>query len=1271
MIYTFYSYKGGVGRSMALANVAELLYRCGLKVLMVDFDLEAPGLERYFDVPEAVHKPTDILKRRGIIDLVLSYKELRSLPQKNPARENISEFSQGQNKFPFPIEPITNFMVPIYNEGKSNGTLHLIPPGRRAEKEFAKYAERIRSFDWNDFYANWDGEQFFNWLREELRASADIILVDSRTGVTEMSGVCTHQLADSVVMFVSANQQNLDGTLMVARSLQHEGFIQQGRKGEPIPLVFVPSRIEQGEADLHDDFSRRFNLSLGNLFAERLKFEKGPYLDLKIPYVPYYSYMEKIAVRATDQPSASDLNDAYERLVVTLAQLAPKASRLNEIYDEEIGKLIPRAYTITTGDIGQAVSGTAVVNVYQYVGPESTDAGKLVTAQEKLSALPIEELPKPAPLPSGSRMVFSRNPLFAGREEELHLLARTLKVGDIVAITGLGGIGKTQLAIEFVHRYGQFFAGGVFWISFADANSIPVEIALCGGLGGLNLRPDFESLSLAEQVQLVSSAWQSPLPRLLVFDNCEEENLLVHWRPSTGGCRVLITSRRGQWSPSLGVQTLLLGILQRNESIQLLNLVLPDLDVIEAEAIAEELGDLPLALYLAGSFLVRYGRAMTPRKYLEQLRDKGLLDHPSLQGRATDVSPTGHDLHLTRTLALSYEQLDVKNATDLLAIKLLTRAACFAPGEPIPRELLVATVIHNDDDIEQLLQVEDALTRLETLGLLTVTEVSLLLHRLVATFVKRINTEDNAQSEVENALYQNAKKLNHAGYPAPLLAWQVHLRYVTDEAISRMDERAAALCNELGYHLVMIAEYEGAQVYYERALAINEKVLGPTHPDTALIMNNLALLLQDRGDYAVARPYYERALAINENVLGPEHPDTARSLNNLGLLLQAMGDHAAAQPYYERALAINEKVLGPMHPDTALIMNNLALLLQDRGDHAAARSYYERAFAINEKVLGPTHPDTARSLNNLGLLLQAMGDHTSARPYFEQALAINEKVLGPEHPDTARSLNNLGSLLNNMGDYAAARPYYERALAINEKVLGPEHPGTARSLNNLGSLLNNMGDHASARPYYERALAINEKVLGPEHPDTARSLNNLGLLLNDMGDHASARPYYERALAINEKVLGPEHPDTALSLNNMGLLLNDMGDHASARPYYERALAINEKVLGPEHPDTALSLNNLGSLLQAMGDHASARPYFERALAINEKVLGPEHPDTALSLNNLGSLLQAMGDHASARPYYEQALVIWEKVLGLEHPYTRIVRNNLTELEKKIEPSAN
>jgi tetratricopeptide (TPR) repeat protein len=348
MIYTFYSFKGGVGRSMALANIAELLYNRGLKVLMIDFDLEAPGLERYFDVKKAKYNANDVIEQRGVIDLLVSYKDLRSLPMPPASPNNTTE--NHEDSFPYPVEPVSNFIVPIYEGGKNGGTLSIMPAGRRAGDQFTRYAERVRSFAWDDFYAKWDGELFFEWFRKQVAAKNlfDIVLIDSRTGVTEMGGVCSYQLADVVMMCVAPNYQNLDGSLKLANSLARSELIEKARKGRPLSLLFIPSRVEQGLGDKLTAFKERFDAVFSSLTPEKLRYEKGAFVDLMVPYAVDYAFTEDVAVREPDSPKAVYLNQAFEKIVAIMAQLEPESSPFAMLYapKDETEQLIKLAEEI-------------------------------------------------------------------------------------------------------------------------------------------------------------------------------------------------------------------------------------------------------------------------------------------------------------------------------------------------------------------------------------------------------------------------------------------------------------------------------------------------------------------------------------------------------------------------------------------------------------------------------------------------------------------------------------------------------------------------------------------------------------------------------------------------------------------------------------------------------------------------------------------------------------------------------------------------------------
>ena len=488
--------------------------------------------------------------------------------------------------------------------------------------------------------------------------------------------------------------------------------------------------------------------------------------------------------------------------------------------------------------------------------------------------LPVDTVPKKADLPIGSFLPFSPNPNFTGRKTELHQLAHLLKentmgaIGQLGNVTGMGGIGKTQLAIAFAFRYGKYFQGGVFWVSLAEPGAVPAEIARCGMRGCLDQPANFEDLPLASQVARVQQAWQQPVPRLLIFDNCEDEELLTRWRPKSGGCRVVVTSRKESWEdPS--IKTLPLATLERAESITLLQRYKKPLDHDDADRIAAALGDLALALHMAGSFLKRY--PIAPAEYLEQLSDANPLDHASLKGRKMKFSPTKHDLDVGKTFAVSLDKLDPSDATDVLARDLLARAAIFAAGEPIPASLLAATL----PQLPERLDLEDAFQRLAELGLVTRNGTEdPLIHRLVARYAERVLVESEVLEQVETVVCSEADKLNHAGFPGPLLAWQVHLRAITDRALQRQDERAGNLASALDFHLGSLGSYRDAKVYSEHALNIRKKVLGDQHPNTASSLWWMGILAQKDGEKETARDYYEQAAMIYEKQLGKDHPDT-------------------------------------------------------------------------------------------------------------------------------------------------------------------------------------------------------------------------------------------------------------------------------------------------------------------------------------------------------------------------------------------------------------
>lgn len=357
-------------------------------------------------------------------------------------------------------------------------------------------------------------------------------------------------------------------------------------------------------------------------------------------------------------------------------------------------------------------------------------------------ALLMDVRTKPPPtllLPAEHRMIYRRNNHFVGRDAELRRIVDVMNQGQTIAarsvtVTGVAGMGKTQLAVEFAYQSGHSFPGGVFWLDFADANRIPDEVKACGQ-EGMNL-PGLDNLTLTDAVRRVRAEWDKPDPRLLIFDNCDYDNaneVVSKWLPKTGGCCVLITSRHSQWDPALGLTTIPVTTLTRTDSQKLLSRLAFRLTPDETNLVAEELGDFPLALHLAGAFLRHYP-ATAVSTYLAELREDRLR-HSSLQGWGDWQSPTGHVQNVARTFMVSWYRLQPDDDVDELAKRLMACMVGMAPGVPVPGDRLQEMVAYESDEGIDPYLWQNAQWRLVNLGLVEGEPNFLRIHRLVQAFV--------------------------------------------------------------------------------------------------------------------------------------------------------------------------------------------------------------------------------------------------------------------------------------------------------------------------------------------------------------------------------------------------------------------------------------------------------------------------------------------------------------------------------------------------------
>ena len=691
---------------------------------------------------------------------------------------------------------------------------------------------------------------------------------------------------------------------------------------------------------------------------------------------------------------------------------------------------------------------------------------------------------------SGPRKIFNvphqRNPNFTGRDELLRQLREALGGGESAAITqaihGLGGVGKTQLALEYAYRYASEYSL-IWWLRSEGPEALNAGFEALGKK--LGVVPEESRSEQSEVVEAVRAELEHRTGWLLVFDNARKPDEIRPYLPRGSAGHVIVTSRYSSWG---GVaKPLPVKVWEPDESVRFLLARTGHTDEAAARELAEELGRLPLALAQAAAYIERTGRTMAG--YLDLFR------HWKLELFQAGVPGSDENATVTTTWEISFQEIAEAHPA---AAGLMNLCAFLAPDD-IPVRMIVDGAEHLPDElaaaVQDPLELDQAVVALRDYSLVEVggetpKERGLSVHRLVQA-VTRERLSEGDQGTWAGA----AVSVVNDAFPA-----------------EAYDVRSWLRCAQLATHAVQAAEHAERHKVALKAVS--------------MLLNQLGLYVKGRAELDRAKGYFERALAIGEKVYGPEHPAVAVRLSNIGQILKDQGNLSGSLEYRKRALAIDEKVYGPEHPEVATDLLNIGAILRDQGDLAGALAYTKRALAIDEKVLGPEHPDVATDLNNIGAILQAQEDLAGALEYTKRALAIDEKVLGPDHPKVAIRANNIGTILEAQGDLTGALEYTKRALEIDEKVHGPEHPQVAIFVNNIGQILKDQGDLDGALEYTNRALAIDEKVYGPEHPDVALRVNNVGTILRDQGDLARARSHFERALRIFRKFLGDDHPNT-------------------------------------------------------------------------------------------------------------------------------------------------
>jgi len=835
---------------------------------------------------------------------------------------------------------------------------------------------------------------------------------------------------------------------------------------------------------------------------------------------------------------------------------------------------------------------------------------------------------------------YERNPFFVGSHHILEAISHQLRDDDPalpqgrIALFGMGGIGKTQAALEFVYRYRDNYSQ-IYWVSAVTQASLLDGYERIGKRVGIPIPAKRSPMAIAEQVLSWLTARKD---WLLVVDNLDDFDILSTGNidmPSggnmfqrllpVGGPRqhTLITARNRyvEGIPAQGVE---MSLLDEEAAIQLLCSLSRltaspgSKEWFDAQRVVKELGHLPLAISHAGAYIKQISGSFA--EYINHY-----MEYRSSVNAWIPKGPRPYPYSIATTGLMSFHEIAKNNPSAANLFRLL---AFFNP-DGVLIEFLKSGVKGMDDDLERLVSDEvalpEALLSFETRSLVKWDRQnsSIILHRLVQAVVK------DEMSDTDSTTFK-AMTIDVCDQSFPQewtnITRAICRRYVGQLIGPLMDpetsetEKSARVMRRVGWFLRDDGKMIDSERLLTRSFNIYRRILGEEHPDTLRSMNYLALTFLDQGRTEEAAALQEEVVEKRKLILGAEHPDTLTSMNNLALTYRDQGRTADAAALQEEVVEKHKLILGMEHPATLTSMNNLALTYRDQGRTADAAALQEEVVQKRRWILGAEHPHTLRSMDNLALMYLAQGRMWEAAALQEEVLEKQQQILGPEHPATLTSMNNLASTYRAQGRTGDAVGLQEDVLERRRRILGAEHPDTLRSMDNLALSYLDQSKMGEAAALQEEVLEKQRRILGAEHPDTLRSMDNLALMYLAQGRMGEAGALQEEVLEKQRRILGAEHPDTLRLMGNLASTYRAQGRMEEAAVLQEQVLEKRRRILGPEHPATLTSMSNLAVMYQDQGRTEEAAALQEEVLEKQGQILGTEHPATLRSRSNLANL---------------------------------------------------
>jgi MinD-like ATPase involved in chromosome partitioning or flagellar assembly/tetratricopeptide (TPR) repeat protein len=1294
-IVTFYSFKGGTGRTMALANVAWILAANGKRVLIADWDLESPGLHRFFQP----FMDVQVSDSPGIIDFIRRYAwaavdaEIAPDALHTGSEELEATRESARNTITAMIDEhigrVKDYAIPLKWQFPKPGALHFLSPGKQTNGD---YEATLSALDWDNFYDNLHGALFFDALRALMKREYDYVLIDSRTGLSDIADICTVHLPDIVVDCFTLSTQGIEGAAMVAEAIQEHNE-------RHIAIFPVPMRIDRTQNQKVEDSLVFAAGKFKELPAGMSQEERREYWSaVEVPYQPTYACEELLAVFGDKPGSPRSLLSSYERIVAHVTRGAvttfpPREEWLrlrtrllfsrtpssgppevvldfspeDQLWAEWIAAVLGSA-GIRVRWLGEAPAGAedsttvtqdvAVVSDFYISRVRHADAAAhhdvLITVTD--TTLPSEFTEpagtrvidlaglseaqaadrlidglygnRPGDLeaetgflryPGGSRRqilnVPARNVNFTGRDKVLRDLHEELRAlgGPAmvpVAIEGLSGLGKTQVALEYAHRFGPDY-DVIWWMNCGQPQYIDASLVDLAN----EMREAFQAdvpegngPDVARYLLRFLSEGRTDLRWLLVYDNAEDTDTVSALLPSGGG-HVLLTCRDGRWAgPGVSRQV---GKFEREESVSHLRRRLPEITEAEADKVAGTLGHIPLAVAAAGALMASTGISVP--EYLRRLDEQPALPLPD--GHLLGDYPTA----AVKALCLSLDQL-TKNSS--AAARLLGICSVMAPDislNLIYSEAMVDTLRDLDPTVSERNMIAGLIRQIDLLALIKLDNNAhqIQVHGVVQAVVN-VRMEDAEKEAARRGIHRLLVAARPPGevddpetWPHYRMIWP-HLRpsgvMMSKEAAVRqfMIERVRYLQerSDLGRAHNRAVEVQGA---WQAMLAADPAMPG-LQQQLFRLQYNLANVLRDQGQFAESRAVDEAVLAGQRRTLRDEHPHTLATRSGLAADLRALGQYRAALKEDLEVYDAWNKAYGDEYRGTLSAANNLALSYLLTGDFRQALAHDRRTVDRRAAALGPANPRTLYSAVAVARDLLATGRYAEAVTRMRSAAAQCQTALGDDDRITLYARRWLGVALRCAGHPDEAAAHFEAAMIGLTRLWGDESSDAlgcrlSQALNLLAMQRIPQGKTAA-----EGVLAVYKKRLGTDHPYFLLCSLDIAAAMCLGKEYQAAEAAARTAAEGLAAQLGPAHPHALAAKMVLASARAFQNELAEAMELEQAVTDDSERALGPQHPDTLRCRANLLLTRNALGVEEGAIGR-QAVIAELDGLLGPHHPD--------------------------------------------------------------